>query len=303
MACCFLAAYCVAQLIKARHFLDLDDGITYHDHKDLDTFPESLAGISTTREFTSGKSTPMALILSLGGLTCSACTITVEDALLRLPGVDQVRISLPFQQATIISNNGGLSQDLILDTVRNTGYDAHLGPRPPKQMIELLQAKEEITNLRSNFLQLGRCVLLLQLMTWLASVMVKSSLTAQGLLWILSLFSLAMALYVQYFNVLWIHADAWARLRSGHVNMNTLSSLSMGLGSLCAISELMLNNAGKSNEYCLTTTGLALVVVAGRYLDALSRRSASKRFMETYKPLLETQYAVLSPSNQVSMAL
>ncbi|KAH0426665.1 heavy metal translocating P-type ATPase [Colletotrichum camelliae] len=50
--------------------------------------------------------------------------------------------------------------------------------------------------------------------------------------------------------------------------------------------------------YLVTTTGLTLTVVGGRYLECLSRRQVSKDLIKIYKPLTEIDFVRLSPSGQ-----
>lgn len=293
MACCYIAAFCVGQLVKAYQFLDLDEGIRYNDEG-------SPLGDADDLHTPKHASDPSTLILSLSGLTCSACTSTVESTVSHLPGVEQVRVSLTLQQATIISSASSvLDTDLILTTIRDLGYDADLGPRTPKRVVHLLQAKQHIARLSASFSRLARGVAILQLLTWCAAGVQGSSLGNSGecLVWMLHVAALAVTLYVQCFHVAWIHVDGWRR----GVNMNTLISLAMGLGSLLSSTDLVFLGPGESSAYYGTTLGLALVVVAGRYLDALSRRSGSRYLIGLYKPMLETQYAMLHPTRQVRL--
>ncbi|KAH6887480.1 HAD-like domain-containing protein [Thelonectria olida] len=292
MACCYIAAFCVGQLVKASQFLDLDEGIRYNDGEGFDP-TDTKDPVAQNHKFHSD-----ALILSLNGLTCSACTSAVEKAVSSLKGVDKVRVSLALQQATVISDGDILDQQLVLTTIRDLGYDAEPGPRTPKQVVDLLRAKEHISHLSSTFSKLARGVAVLQVLTWLASTLKGSSLTSWSLLWLFHVASMAVTFYIQYFHVAWIHANGWKWLKAGSINMNTLISLSMGLGSLLSFTDLVFRGPADSSAYYSTTVGLALVVVAGRYLDALSRRSGSKYLINLYKPMLKT-HNFLRPSDEI----
>jgi Cu+-exporting ATPase len=295
MACCYIAAFCVGQLVKACQFLDLDEGIRYNDGERFNPTDTNDRGTQNHKYHSS------ALVLSLDGLTCSACTSAVEKAVSSVKGVDKVRVSLALQQATVIPDGDILDHQLVLTTIRDLGYDAELGPRTPKQVVDLLQAKEHIAHLSSSFSKLARGVTILQVLTWFASMIKGSSLTAWSLLWLFHVASMVVTLYIQFFHVSWIHTDGWKWFRAGSINMNTLVSLSMGLGSLLSFTDLFFKGPTGSSAYYSTTVGLALVVVAGRYLDALSRRSGSKYLINMYKPMLQTQYAMLHPTRQASL--
>jgi len=58
----------------------------------------------------------------IGGLHCSLCTGTIEKAVGRLPGVDQVAVSLTHEQALVEYDPGRLRPERILQTLRDIGY-------------------------------------------------------------------------------------------------------------------------------------------------------------------------------------
>ena len=58
----------------------------------------------------------------IGGLHCSLCTGTIEKALRRLPGVDQVAVSLTHEQALIEYDPAETRPDDVLKTLRDIGY-------------------------------------------------------------------------------------------------------------------------------------------------------------------------------------
>ncbi len=58
----------------------------------------------------------------IGGLHCSLCTGTIEKALRRLPGVDQVAVSLTHEQALIEYDPAATRPEELLNTLRDIGY-------------------------------------------------------------------------------------------------------------------------------------------------------------------------------------
>ncbi|KAH7020402.1 hypothetical protein EDB80DRAFT_221527 [Ilyonectria destructans] len=81
--------------------------------------------------------------------------------------------------------------------------------------------------------------------------------------------------------------------------MNTLISSSILLGLLSSIIDLLARGALKATPYYSTTIGLALVVVVGKYLDTISRRSASEDLIKVCNPLLDTQFTKMHPTGQL----
>jgi heavy metal translocating P-type ATPase len=61
----------------------------------------------------------------IGGLHCSLCTGTIEKALGRLPGVDNVAVSLTHEQALVEYDPAVARPEQVLDTLRDIGYTIH----------------------------------------------------------------------------------------------------------------------------------------------------------------------------------
>ncbi|MBW3646163.1 MAG: cation-translocating P-type ATPase [Actinobacteria bacterium] len=61
----------------------------------------------------------------IAGLHCSLCTGTIEKALGRQPGVDQVAVSLTHEQALVDYDPALITPEMILGTLRDIGYDLY----------------------------------------------------------------------------------------------------------------------------------------------------------------------------------
>ncbi|EPR75405.1 Lead, cadmium, zinc and mercury transporting ATPase [Leifsonia rubra CMS 76R] len=61
----------------------------------------------------------------IAGLHCSLCTGTIEKALGRMGGVDQVAVSLTHEQALVDYDPAAISPEDILGTLRDIGYDLY----------------------------------------------------------------------------------------------------------------------------------------------------------------------------------
>jgi Cu+-exporting ATPase len=61
----------------------------------------------------------------IAGLHCSLCTGTIEKALGRQPGVDQVAVSLTHEQALVDYDPNVIAPEQILSTLRDIGYDLY----------------------------------------------------------------------------------------------------------------------------------------------------------------------------------
>lgn len=69
------------------------------------------------------------LIVSIDGMTCDACALSAERALLALPGVAKAGVSYENAAATIVLDSGNPASDQsIIDAIESIGYRATLAP-------------------------------------------------------------------------------------------------------------------------------------------------------------------------------
>ena len=239
------------------------------------------------------------LVLSLSGLTCSACSNAVESALSAHPEVDQVRISLALQQAIVIAKGSIIDKDSIKRAVLDLSYGVELGPRSPQEIIDVLKSKDEIARLKSSFTKLVGYASVIQVVGLFFSRIGRSWLPS-SILCIIHLCSAFPVLFAQYRYIAWIHVDGWKWVHAGQPNMNTLISSSILIDTLVSSIDLFDRGPLKATAYYTTVIGLALVVVSGGYVEKMSKRTASEDLIRVYKPLWSNQYVKMHPTGQVS---
>ncbi len=66
--------------------------------------------------------------LSIPGMTCGACPITVRTALDRVPGVEHVAIAVAKKEVTVTYDNAKASPQALLRATRDAGYPARVVP-------------------------------------------------------------------------------------------------------------------------------------------------------------------------------
>ncbi|WP_290904355.1 cation-translocating P-type ATPase [Aquabacterium sp.] len=62
--------------------------------------------------------------LGLSGMYCAACAITIEDALLKVPGVREVQVQAASQRASILVDPAQVSLSAMVSAVQRVGYRA-----------------------------------------------------------------------------------------------------------------------------------------------------------------------------------
>lgn len=60
--------------------------------------------------------------LSVPGMTCAACPITVKTALAKIEGVSQVKVSFEKREAMVIFDDAKTSASALTQATENAGY-------------------------------------------------------------------------------------------------------------------------------------------------------------------------------------
>lgn len=301
MACCYVAAYFLSHLIRTCEFLSLDGAIQYNGTAS-GSYDEKrpIIGGDGSQRSKSGTE-----VLSISGMTCGECVGNVERALLRVPGVARTRVSLLLQQATVLMSQEHLTTSASLtQAVNDAGYDAVLGPRTPLQLTELLNARQEIAEVRGAIGGIARNAAILFGLNFFASYVqqyVHMFVLGATMGWVMELAAMAVTLEAVYVEGSWIHKSTWRVARKGRVNMNTLISLSTSLGVLLSVTSLSQGNAfARGTSYLQSSCGLIMIVTVGKLVELLSKREAARNLATMFKPMIEGRVALLSPSRQVN---
>ncbi|WKU03907.1 cation-translocating P-type ATPase [Micromonospora sp. HUAS LYJ1] len=223
---------------------------------------------------------PHLIELAIGGMTCASCAARIEKKLNRLDGVE-ASVNYATEKATVRYADGVTPDDLIA-TVEKTGYTAVVPPPPaPAGTVPAGAPVDELDALRT---RLRVSVVLTLPVIVLAMVPAWQFTHWQWL-------SLTLAAPVVAYGGLPFHWAAWTNLRHGAATMDTLVSL----GTLAAFGwslwALFLGDAGMpgmthpfrldivrtdgtGNIYLETAAGVTVFLLAGRYFEARSKRTA-----------------------------
>ncbi|MFH9828373.1 heavy metal translocating P-type ATPase [Streptomyces bobili] len=223
--------------------------------------------------------------LSIGGMTCASCAARIEKKLNRIDGVTAT-VNYATEKAKISYPDGIGVADLIT-TVEKTGYTAAEPPPPtPPGDDEGVPgaapaADQELLTLRQR--------LLVSLALSVPVVLLAMAPTLQFDNW--QWLSLTLAAPVVIWGAFPFHRAAWTNARHGAATMDTLVSI----GTLAALGwslwALFLGDAGmpgmrhgfeftisrsdgSSSIYLEAAAGVTTFILAGRYLEARSKRKA-----------------------------
>lgn len=66
------------------------------------------------------------VVLSVPGMNCAACPITVKKALSKVDGVTQVSVSLDKKEALVSYDDRKISIETLITSTSNAGYLSHI---------------------------------------------------------------------------------------------------------------------------------------------------------------------------------
>ncbi|MCA1224188.1 heavy metal translocating P-type ATPase [Streptomyces sp. 8L] len=228
---------------------------------------------------------PAEVELTIGGMTCASCAARIEKKLNRMEGV-AATVNYATEKAKV-SYGGELSVGDLIATVEATGYTAREPePAAPAKTADdgSGSAPAEDEEQRSLRLRLTTAVVLAVPVIAMAMI---PPLQFDNWQWL----SLALASPVVVYAGWPFHRAAWTNLRHGAATMDTLISvgtLAAFLWSLWALFFGTAGMAGMRDSFALTVThangagniyleaaaGVTAFILAGRYFEARSKRTA-----------------------------
>ncbi|WP_405365949.1 heavy metal translocating P-type ATPase [Kitasatospora sp. NBC_00039] len=218
--------------------------------------------------------------LRIGGMTCASCAARIEKKLNRMDGVEAT-VNYATEKARVVVADGVEVADLIA-TVEATGYTAAL----PKPAVagpsgDVPEEPDELATLRQ------RLITALALAVPVVAMAMVPALQFDNWQWL----SLTLAAPVVTYAAWPFHRAAWTNARHGAATMDTLVSLGTGAAFLWSLWALFLGHAGmpgmrhgfeftiarsdgSSNIYLEAAAGVTAFILAGRYFEARSKRTA-----------------------------
>ncbi|MEU2334687.1 heavy metal translocating P-type ATPase [Streptomyces sp. NPDC013172] len=243
---------------------------------------------STASETTLSSTAPAptsAVELSIGGMTCASCAARIEKKLNRMDGVTAT-VNFATEKAKVTYGTGIEVADLIA-TVVKTGYTAEEPPPPTPPAGDTAEA--EATHAPEGELLSLRQRLLVSLVLSVPVILMAMVPALQFDNW--QWLSLTLAAPVVVWGAFPFHKAAFTNARHGAATMDTLVSI----GTLAAFGwslwALFFGHAGmpgmrhgfdftvsrtdgSSSIYLEAAAGVTAFILAGRYLEAKSKRRA-----------------------------
>ncbi|PIE11960.1 MAG: ATPase [Rhodobacterales bacterium] len=200
--------------------------------------------------------------LSLPTVHCAACMATVENGLMKIEGVEDVRVNLTRKRATVRARPEAETETLVHELER-LGYEA----QPMDGAV--LTASESDRTARDLMMRMGVAgfammnVMLLSISVWSGA----TDATRDLFHWI----SAAITLPAILFSAQPFFRHGWSAVRHGRLNMDVPISLAIILAVLMSVYETSQSGA---HAYFDAALSLTFFLLAGRFLDQKMRSVA-----------------------------
>ena len=205
--------------------------------------------------------------LTVTGMTCAACQSFVQKTLQETPGVEKAAVNLLTRQATVVFDRAQTSPERLIEVVRETGYGADLPPAGRTEMEEV-EAREHA--------QAGEYRELLTK----AGVSLVCGAVAMALMHSAHWLQLGLAAIVAGWAGRRFYTRAWAAVRHGAADMNTLVAVGTGAAfvysaAVTAAPGFFVSRGIAADVYFEAVIFIIALVLLGNALESRAKRQTS----------------------------
>ncbi|MCX8083612.1 MAG: heavy metal translocating P-type ATPase [Calditerrivibrio sp.] len=206
------------------------------------------------------------LRVAINGMTCAACSSRIEKKLRKTDGIIDVAINLPLNAGEVTYNDELISEEVIIKTINNLGYQA--------------EKQKDTKNKDTSRLDIIKLIVGFSLSLPLFIGMIAHILHIKSMEFLMNPYlQLLLATPVQFFCGYQFYKGAFYNLKTGTSNMDLL----VALGTSTAYFYSVYNTFSAGNLYFETSSILITLVLFGKYLEKRATGKAS----DAIKKLLE----------------
>jgi Cu+-exporting ATPase len=207
--------------------------------------------------------------LSIGGMTCAACSARLEKVLGGLSGVTGATVNLATERARVRYTDGVIGVAAIVAAVAGAGFTATVATGAGDRL--KAEEAEAARRLRHDLAVLALAVVLT------APLVAEMVLHLAGVgLRLPPLWQLALATPVQVVAGWRFYRGAWASLKGGAGNMDVLVALGTSAAYGLSAWRVLTGEAGAAPElYFEASAVVVTLVLLGKILEGRARRGAS----------------------------
>ncbi len=222
--------------------------------------------------------------LRVGGMHCAACAATIEQALRRVDGVVDARVSAAAQCATVQWDATRTRPSALVGAIERAGYPAAPDTAAGARALRRTESRDALWRL----FVAGFCAMQVMMLATPSYVSSAREL-APDLKQLLDWGSWLLTLPVMLFAAAPFFSGAWRSLRSGRIGMDVPAALGM-LVAFIASSGAAFDPGGLFGHevYFDSLTMFVSFLLSGRYLEMRARHRAETALEESIARLPET---------------
>ncbi|MFD1173772.1 heavy metal translocating P-type ATPase [Oceanobacillus picturae] len=203
--------------------------------------------------------------LDIMGMTCAACSTRIEKVLNKQEGVNSATVNLTTESAAIEYNPGLTDPKVLIEKIRNVGYDA----KPKAEAAEKRTHKEKALQRQKSKLIISAVLsapLLITMLVHLFNMEIPALLMNP---W----FQFALATPVQFIIGWQFYVGAYKNLKNGGANMDVLVALGTSAAYFYSLYEAIktIGNEYMPHLYFETSAILITLILFGKYLEAKAK--------------------------------
>ncbi|HEL2055762.1 TPA: heavy metal translocating P-type ATPase [Streptococcus suis] len=244
---------------------------------------------------------------AIEGMTCASCAMTVEKALGKLAGMEEVAVNLATEKASLTYDKDRLNAAAILSAVEQAGYKA-IKPVSKGQTDLTDRQGEQIASLWTRFI--WSVVFTLPLLYIAMGPMVNLPLPQ----WLHEPMIFALAQFILLLPIVYLGQSFFTKgfqtLLAGHPNMDSLialgtsSAIAQGLIMIALIAQdaVEMGHGGHPELYFESGAVILTLITLGKYLEAVSKGRTSEA-IKHLMDLAPKTAQVLRNEQEVQVAL
>ncbi|MGC4062038.1 MAG: cation-translocating P-type ATPase [Aquabacterium sp.] len=210
--------------------------------------------------------------LGLSGMYCAACAITIEDALLTVPGVSEVQVQAASQRARILLDPARVRLSQLVAAVQKTGYRAWPDAAACAGNERLRERRKLVWRLSVA----AFCMMQIMMITVMQYVAGPGQIPAD--LWnLMNWGSWVLSLPVMAFSCGPFFSGAWRAAWQGRISMDTPVALGIAATFIASTGSAFGGQAVFGREvYFDSLTMFVTFLLAGRWLESRAREKVTQ---------------------------
>ncbi len=210
------------------------------------------------------------LSLTIGGMHCATCSMTVRDALQNLPGVSRANVNFALGKATVEYDAGTVTQAQLKHAVEKAGYKVL---EIQGVMAEKLAREQEAKDALRALVFAAVLAAPIMFIAMAYELVLEQHLEAG----IKNLILFFMATPVQFYSGWRYYRGAYRAVLNKRANMDTLVVMgTTAAWGYSVVATFLPGLTGSSDVYYETSAMIITLVLAGKYLELKARGSTSE---------------------------